>query len=176
MVYIDMKTGEEYEQPADLVVLSCLSVQQHAAAAARRHRRALRSRDRQGRGRQELLLPVQGGRAAFFEDASSIPSWAAGVIAAAIDDFNGDNFDHAVSASSAAAIISPAVSGGRPIQGRAVPPGTPRWGSAWKQATAKWYNHCFPDSTRRAQSTPTATIIWISIRPTRTRSAGRWCA
>jgi gluconate 2-dehydrogenase alpha chain len=24
-----------------------------------------------------------------------------------------------------------------------VPPGTPRWGREWKQATAKWYNHAF---------------------------------
>lgn len=26
---------------------------------------------------------------------------------------------------------------------RPVPPGTPRWGSAWKQAAARWYNHSF---------------------------------
>jgi gluconate 2-dehydrogenase alpha chain len=32
---------------------------------------------------------------------------------------------------------------GRPIMGRAVPPGTPRMGHAWKEATAKWYNHAF---------------------------------
>ena len=43
--------------------------------------------------------------------------------------------------------ISPVVSGGRPIQVRAVPPGTPRWGSAWKDATARWYNHSFPITT-----------------------------
>ena len=30
-------------------------------------------------------------------------------------------------------------SNGRPIGYRPVPPGTPRWGSEWKKATAKWY-------------------------------------
>ena len=30
---------------------------------------------------------------------------------------------------------------GRPISYRPVPPGTPRWGAAWKKATAKWYQH-----------------------------------
>ena len=30
---------------------------------------------------------------------------------------------------------------GRPIGYRPVPPGTPRWGAAWKKATAKWYHH-----------------------------------
>jgi gluconate 2-dehydrogenase alpha chain len=43
--------------------------------------------------------------------------------------------------------ISSAQSGGRPIQVRAVPPGTPRWGTAWKKATAQWYNHWFPINT-----------------------------
>ncbi len=43
--------------------------------------------------------------------------------------------------------ITPAISGGRPIQIRAVPPGTPRWGSAWKEATKRWYNHSFPITT-----------------------------
>ena len=28
-----------------------------------------------------------------------------------------------------------------PIGYRPVPPGTPRWGAEWKQATAKWYPH-----------------------------------
>jgi len=27
---------------------------------------------------------------------------------------------------------------------RPVPHGTPRWGSEWKEATVRWYNHAFP--------------------------------
>ena len=45
------------------------------------------------------------------------------------------------SASSAAAISPAAAAGQPPIYGRATPHGTPRWGSEWKQATVKWYNH-----------------------------------
>lgn len=55
VVYVDRHSGEEVEQPAEIVVLSALCVQQHAAPAALRHRRTLRSRDRQRRRRQELL-------------------------------------------------------------------------------------------------------------------------
>jgi gluconate 2-dehydrogenase alpha chain len=40
--------------------------------------------------------------------------------------------------------LAPSVSGGCPIQVRALPPGTPRWSTAWKEATARWYNHAFP--------------------------------
>src|SRR5467141_2490129 len=32
---------------------------------------------------------------------------------------------------------------GRPIASRLVPPGTPAWGSRWKQANADWYAHSF---------------------------------
>ena len=32
-------------------------------------------------------------------------------------------------------------SNGRPIGYRPVPAGTPRWGAAWKKATATWYLH-----------------------------------
>jgi len=35
------------------------------------------------------------------------------------------------------------VTNGRPIASRLVPPGTPAWGSGWKQANADWYAHSF---------------------------------
>jgi len=56
----------------------------------------------------------------------------------------GDNFDNSGLGFLGGGFLAPTVSGGRPIQVRAVPPGTPRWGSAWKEATARWYNHTFP--------------------------------
>jgi gluconate 2-dehydrogenase alpha chain len=72
------------------------------------------------------------------------PFIGTGATPAAIDDFQGDNFDHAGLGFFGGGFLAPTVSGGRPIQVRAVPPGTPRWGSAWKEATAQWYNHWFP--------------------------------
>jgi gluconate 2-dehydrogenase alpha chain len=56
-----------------------------------------------------------------------------------MDDFNGDNFDHSGLGFIGGAGISASVSGGRPIQHRPVPPGTPRWGAAWKSATRDNY-------------------------------------
>ena len=60
-----------------------------------------------------------------------------------IDDFNGDNFDHGGLGFFGGAWISAGTTNGRPILTRPVPPGTPRWGREWKQATAKWYSHAF---------------------------------
>jgi gluconate 2-dehydrogenase alpha chain len=79
----------------------------------------------------------------FVEDEIN-PFIGTGATPAAIDDFQGDNFDHGGLGFFGGGFLAPTVSGGRPIQVRAVPPGTPRWGSAWKEATARWYNHTFP--------------------------------
>jgi gluconate 2-dehydrogenase alpha chain len=68
---------------------------------------------------------------------------AAGAHGTVIDDFNGDNFDHTGLGFFGGAYIQASVTNGRPIATRPVPPGTPRWGKQWKQATAKWYNHAF---------------------------------
>ena len=59
----------------------------------------------------------------------------------AIDDFNGENFDHAGLGFFGGGYIACSNGGAPPIGGRAVPHGTPRWGSEWKRATAKWYHH-----------------------------------
>jgi gluconate 2-dehydrogenase alpha chain len=79
----------------------------------------------------------------FFENREINPFMAAGSHGTVIDDFNGDNFDHSGLGFFGGAYIQAAVTNGRPIATRPVPPGTPRWGREWKQATAKWYNHAF---------------------------------
>jgi gluconate 2-dehydrogenase alpha chain len=59
----------------------------------------------------------------------------------AIDDFNGENFDHAGLGFFGGGYIACSNGGAPPIGGRRVPHGTPRWGSEWKRATVKWYQH-----------------------------------
>ncbi len=57
----------------------------------------------------------------------------------AIDDFNGENFDHGGLGFFGGGYINAANGGAPPIGGRALPKGEPRWGVGWKQAEAKWY-------------------------------------
>ena len=146
VVYIDRLTGEELEQPAEMVMLT--------AYAFNNTLLMLHS------GIGEPYDPATGKGAVgknychqttsnvqLFVDDEVNPFIGTGVSPAAIDDFQGDNFDHGGLGFFGGGFISPAVSGGRPIQVRAVPPGTPRWGSAWKEATARWYNHTFPINT-----------------------------
>ena len=55
VIYVDAQ-GEEYEQPAEMVIMCAYALHNPAAAAAVGHRQALRPQNRAGRGRQELRL------------------------------------------------------------------------------------------------------------------------
>ena len=58
------------------------------------------------------------------------PFMGAGSLGMGIDDFNGDNFDHAASTSSAARTSRRSTNGGRPIQYHPVPQGYAALGRA----------------------------------------------
>jgi len=67
------------------------------------------------------------------------PFMGAGALSRVVDEFNGDNFDHSGLDFIGGGVIACNSSGSRPIESRPVPPGTPRWGRAWKKAVAHYY-------------------------------------
>jgi gluconate 2-dehydrogenase alpha chain len=75
----------------------------------------------------------------FFEDKLFKPYMGGGARGTAIDDFNGDNFDHAGTDFIGGGLISAVSQGATPIRSHPVPAGTPRWGSAWKSSVARYY-------------------------------------
>jgi gluconate 2-dehydrogenase alpha chain len=58
-----------------------------------------------------------------------------------IDDFSGDNFDHAKLGFIGGQYVGSIMTNGRPIEFHPTPPGTPPWGLEWKRAVARHYNH-----------------------------------
>src|SRR5690606_23437116 len=70
----------------------------------------------------------------FFEDKVFNRFMGRGGIGVAIDEFNGDNFDHAGLGFIGGAHIAVAVNSGagKPVMSHPVPSGTPSWGSGWK--------------------------------------------
>ena len=93
----------------------------------------------------------------FFEHRYINPFMGAGAYGMVIDDFNNDHFDHSGLGFFGGAVITATITNGRPISTRALPPGTPRWGSAWKAANAKWYLRSFKvisNGSSYSQSTP----------------------
>ena len=119
----------------------CLRLPQCSAAAAVRHRHALRPRDGRGHGRAELHIPDHGGVSVFLdEDTHLNPYMGAGALGTAVNDWNGENFDHTGLGFIGGAYIAAYQTGGRPIQHHPVPSDTPRWGADWKRAVRRHYN------------------------------------
>jgi gluconate 2-dehydrogenase alpha chain len=141
VVYTDMQTGEEYEQPAGLVVLSAYVFGNTQfmllAGIGEPYDRA------SGKGvvGKNYGYQFEAGAAAFFEDKQLTPYMGSAGTGMCIDDFNGENFDHAGLGFFGGGYFSCNHAAAPPVGGRAVPHGTPRWGSEWKRATVKWYQH-----------------------------------
>jgi gluconate 2-dehydrogenase alpha chain len=143
VVYIDRRTGEEIEQPAEIVILCAYPFNNVLLMRLAGIGAPYDPRTGEGVIGKNYCYQTNSGVAVFVDDEIN-PFIGTGVSPAAVDDFQGDNFDHGPLGFFGGGYIAPTVSGGRPIQVRATPPGTPRWGSAWKEATSKWYNHWFP--------------------------------
>lgn len=139
VVYTDMKTGEEYEQPAGLVVLSSFvfgNTQQLLLAGIGE---PYDPKTGKGTVGKNYCYQFEAGGEAFFEGREFNPFMGAPGMATAIDDFNGENFDHANLGFFGGGYIACLNGGAPPIGGRVLPKGEPRWGVGWKQAEAKWY-------------------------------------
>jgi gluconate 2-dehydrogenase alpha chain len=115
---------------------------------------------------------VNGGVTLFFEDRFFNPFIGAGALASRIDDFHANEaFDNGKAGFIGGSTIGVGSSGGRPIGYRPVPPGTPRWGSAWKRATAKWYQHAVNIST--ASSNMPNRYCYLDLDPTYKNAFGQ---
>lgn len=64
-----------------------------------------------------------------------------GALGQVIDEFNGDNFDHAGLGFIGGGYIAQGQTNGRPIEHQPVPEGTPKFGGGWKKAMRESYNH-----------------------------------
>ncbi len=140
VTYTDMTNGEEFEQPASVVVLCAYAINNVHLMLLSGIGDPYDPVDNTGVVGKNYCYQVDGGVALFFEDAIFNPFMGAGGLGAAIDDFHSnDAFDRAALGVIGGGTIGTGTSGGRPIRSRGVPPGTPRWGSEWKRETAKWY-------------------------------------
>jgi gluconate 2-dehydrogenase alpha chain len=142
--YVDTRSGEEYEQPAGIVILGAYVFNNTLLMLTAGIGEPYDYQTGKGAVGKNYCYQVSGNSVTvFFEDKEINPFMASGAHGVLIDDFNGDNFDHGGLGFFGGAWIQAGPSNGRPILTRPVPPGTPRWGSEWKKATAKWYNHAF---------------------------------
>ena len=139
VTYVDA-SGEEWEQPADLVVVCAFMLDNVRLMMLSGIGKPYDHQSGEGTIGKNYSYQVTSSVTGFFDDKIFNPFIASGAIGMMIDDFNGDNFDHGPHGFVGGGYMGMGQTNGRPIETRPVPPGTPRWGAAWKQATAANYN------------------------------------
>lgn len=140
--YIDLRTGETCFQPADAVVLAAFTMTNTRLLLLSGIGRPYDAAARTGVVGRNFCFQLDAGIPVFLKDRWLNPFLSAGASVAIADDFNDDNFDHAGLGFFGGGFLASSLAG-RPILQRRVPDGTPRWGTAWKQANADWYAHAF---------------------------------
>ena len=141
--YIDLLSGDEIEQPADVVVLSAFTFTNAKLLLQGQIGAAYDPSTRRGVVGKNFCHQTSSTITVFYKDRWINPFLAAGSSQTIIDEWNGDNFDHAGLGFIGGAYIFNNTTNGRPIGTRPLPPGTPQWGTQWKQANADWYAHAF---------------------------------
>ncbi len=141
VLYTNVSTGEEYEQPAAIVALCAYAINNvHLMLLSSIGTPYDPASQRGIVGRNYCYQPGGGGVRLFFEDKIFNPFMASGSFGTVLDDYHAnEQFDRAQFGAVGGATIAVGQSNGRPIGYRPVPEGTPRWGADWKKATAKWY-------------------------------------
>ena len=138
VTYADAR-GREYEQPAELVLLTSYvfnNVRQMLLSGIGRAYDPVANQGVVGRNYAYQCISTV---TAFFEKQVFNPFMGAGALGRGIDEFNGDNFDHGALDFIGGGFIACTSTGSRPIESHPVPLGTPRWGAAWKKAVARYY-------------------------------------
>jgi gluconate 2-dehydrogenase alpha chain len=135
-------TGREFEQPADLVLITAFPLNNVRMLLLSGIGKPYDPRTGEGAVGRNYTYQTTGGPTAFFdEDVNINPFMASGANGTMIDDFGGDNFDHSQLGFIGGQYVGAIMTGGRPIEFHPTPPGTPDWGLGWKQAIARHYNH-----------------------------------
>ena len=146
VTYIDA-SGETFFQPADLVIVCAFMLDNARLMLLSGIGKPYDPVSGEGVIGKNYSYQLTSGVTAFFDDKIFNPFIASGAIGMMIDDYNGDNFDHGPMGFVGGGYMGMGQTGARPIQTRPVPPGTPRWGSEWKAATAQHYNSTISFST-----------------------------
>lgn len=132
-------SGEEFYQPADLVIVCAFGLHNVRMLMVSGIGEIYNPKTGQGTVGRNYAYQTVSGAQIFFDDKNFNPFIAAGALGQTVDDFNGDAFDHGPLNFVGGAGINCLPSNGRPIATRPVPPGTPKWGTEWKKATAQAY-------------------------------------
>ncbi|MEF2246633.1 MULTISPECIES: GMC family oxidoreductase [unclassified Paenibacillus] len=141
VLYTDLTTGEEIEQPADIVVSTGYVFNNTRLLLLSKIGKPYDSASGTGVvGKNYAYQVTKGNAIGFFEDQKFNLYAGAGSLGMCLDDYNGDNFDHSNVNFIHGGNIAHTFTGQRPIQNNTVPEDTPKWGKEFKANSLKYAN------------------------------------
>lgn len=136
--FIDTVTGEEFIQPAEVVVLTSYVMNNAKLLMVSNIGEQYDPATGKGTLGRNYCYQILPGATGFFEEQFNT-FMGAGALGMTIDDYNGDSFDHSKLDFIHGASLSITQPGYRPIQHNPVPPDTPAWGAEFKKASIENY-------------------------------------
>jgi gluconate 2-dehydrogenase alpha chain len=141
VTYVDAQ-GREMEQPASLLIMAMYALNNVRLMLVSGIGKPYDPATGKGVvGRNYAYQTTSGVDVFYGEDVNINPFMRAGASGVVIADFVSDNFDHGPLGFVGGGYIAENMSHGRPIEFHPTPKGTPKWGSRWKRAVARHYNH-----------------------------------
>ncbi|MGN6390449.1 MAG: GMC family oxidoreductase, partial [Burkholderiaceae bacterium] len=134
--------GQEFEQPARMVILGGFALNNVRMLLLSGIGMPYDPATGKGNVGRNYAYQTTSAAQVFFDESINInPFMRSGANGTVMADFVSDNFDHGPLGFLGGAYVGEVMSHGRPIEFHPTPPGTPAWGSEWKRAVAKHYNH-----------------------------------
>ena len=141
VTYTNLLTGEEFEQPAAMVMLTAYAINNVHLMLVSGIGTPYDPVSQKGVIGKNYCYQTGASATLFFEGKHFNPFMNAGGSNSTIDDFNiNPAFDRAKAGFVGGYNVNAGFNTALPIGYRPVPSGTPAWGSAWKAATAQWYD------------------------------------
>jgi gluconate 2-dehydrogenase alpha chain len=140
VLYTDLRTGEEYEQPADMVFLCAYAINNVHLMLLSEIGEPYDPVAQTGIIGKNYSYQTNKAAVLFFEGRKFHPFINSGGSFATADDYNLNwDFDRGPHNIVGGYTLAGGFNTFLPIAWRPVPGGTPRWGTAWKEATASGF-------------------------------------
>jgi gluconate 2-dehydrogenase alpha chain len=140
VTYLDAE-GREVEQPARLVCLCAFAYFNVRLLLLSRIGTPYDPRSGEGAVGRNYTYQTMSSVQVFLDETTRLnPFMGAGALGMAVNDWNGDAFDHTGLGFIGGAYVSALQTGGRPIEYHPIPSDAPRWGLGWKRAVRRHYN------------------------------------
>ena len=139
--YTNVLNGEEFEQPAGMVILSAYAINNVHIMLLSGIGKPYDPVSQTGVVGKNYCYQTGAAATLFFDGKYFNPFMSTGGSNIGTDDFHYDwNFDRGPLGFVGGYGVGGGMTHGRPISYRPMPNGTPQWGKEWKAASAKWYN------------------------------------